>query len=139
MASRKRFRTETVEASIEDALDGAADIRTLYEEMEEWQSSFEGANMEHMLKYDEVTAAVEALEECGEVERIADEIKESEAVLEEKITYVRISPYGKKPEPRWMTCANACNMLQAVAEHINNEELTEALSEMETVDFPSMY
>lgn len=42
----------------------ASDVQALTEEMEEWQGNMEGANMEHLPKYEQVTECVSGLQDA---------------------------------------------------------------------------
>lgn len=154
MARKKRFKTIKRAGSLESCLDdGLSDLRSLYEEMTEWQESLESADMEHMPKYDEVTEAVEALEHVEDVESAADELREALIGGEEEgdpeLTYLEICPYGRKASPRWMQHATAISQLQAVVDHLKYHEkdevieardaLASAVNDIETVSFPGMY
>lgn len=52
-------QTDTVTDLLEMA---ANDVATLTEEMEEWQGNMEGANMDHLPKYEQVSECVDALQ-----------------------------------------------------------------------------
>lgn len=56
-------RNHPVTSTILGAIEGAASvIEELHSEMDEWASSLEGNNMEHLPKYDEVSEARDALD-----------------------------------------------------------------------------
>src|SRR5215813_7323243 len=59
---RKRTHPKRIcTGTVNDFLD-CAEIESLRDEMQEWQSNMEGASMEHLPKYDEVTEAVDLLD-----------------------------------------------------------------------------
>lgn len=163
-ATRKRRRSwvpRAINASVGSALDHDADIRLLADEMTEWQENLEGANMEHLPKYDEVMETAETLSEAADsIEGAAATIREliEEGAIDDSATVSvsEITPYGRKAPPRWMQLSNALSALQSVVDHLEGigiddaddedatvreaaDELASAISELEGVDFPSMY
>jgi hypothetical protein len=61
--ARKTSRFHPMPADISGAFDnGRSEVESLKDEMEEWSGNMEGANMEHLPKFEEVTEAKDALE-----------------------------------------------------------------------------
>jgi len=136
--------------------DGVNDIRELYDEMLSWQEQMDSADMRHLPKYDEVTAAVEVLERVEELDSAIGEIEnliDAGTIGNEDVTYHAAVPYGKRAQPRWMRHSTAINQLQAVVYFLRDsdkgnsedgvldavDELASQIGEFESVDFPGMY
>lgn len=151
------------ETSIEDAVsDAMSKLEELKSEMADWASNMEGANMEHMPKYEEVTEARCALEDLeGDDPALPDELPEG---LIDLITWMELPPL-KRGLGRNARCADAASGLRRAAEHVEAfleeargnldvdadepesyetletfaERCSEIAEEAEGVSFPGMY
>lgn len=104
----KKYKTNLYTGTVQGALEAAtSDVEGIKDDIENWKSNMESANMEHMPKFDEVSECYDALGELhGQLEGISlDDLPE--AAKDKEITYTEMKPYGRKPMPRWMQLANA--------------------------------
>lgn len=125
--SRRKYKTSTHEGTIKESLDCGDVLEDLQTQMGEWQENLEGNNMEHLPKYDEVQEAAEGLEQANDsIQEAANDLAEAlekagaEHILAETVSYMLMTPYKGRSEPRWMQRDNAIAALQAVAEHLDD-------------------
>ncbi len=111
-------QTDSVTDLVEMA---ASDVESLKEEMMEWQGNLEGANMDHLPKYDQVTECVDALEgaDLGTLaEYLVDAIAKAEALelaFDEQITHVVSTA---KRQSRSDRLGEACGYLEVALDAI---------------------
>jgi len=136
--------------------DAFTDIEGLKDEMEEWKESLEGANLEHLPKYEEVEQAVECLDQATQ-EDFSDTIKVIEDRFDEQLG--TIETIVMHPRRRYATRAIRLALAVGPAEQVIEtieakldednqadaefqvqlDEIKDALESANEVDFPSMY
>lgn len=140
-------RYTTTEMTVADAVSNAyGEFQSLRDEISDWASNMEGANMEHLPKYEEVSEARDNLENFAD-----NEPDVPEGLQELKVTVTE----DRKARSRAARMSNAVAHLQAVIDLCNDEEaipenlkedaeqfasdLDSEVSEAENVSFPGMY
>jgi hypothetical protein len=167
MARGKQWKTETKELPLRDALDYAGDIEELGGEMREWSDNTAESFPTKSEEVGECADALEEGHQAVEVavSDIHNVVDEIDSIADAKVTFTEMRPYGRKGTPRHMTLANALAPMGAAADYLENldaddeeleenladhdldvgslqqlgGELSSALSEVESVDFPGMY
>lgn len=136
--SRRKHKIVSYTDTLREILECGNVLEDLHGQMEEWQSNLEGNNMEHLPKYEEVQTAVETLDSAGsEIESNASDLVQAlekcgeaamsasghiGSILDQTVTYTLMVPYKGRGEPRWMQRDNAIAALQAVVEHLEDED-----------------
>lgn len=111
-------QTDTVIDLIEMA---AADVASLTEEMEEWQSNMEGANMDHVPKYEQVSECVEALQNAdlaSYAERLVDELSKAQAMGLAFDTQITHTVSTAKRQSRADRLGEACGYLEVALDEV---------------------
>jgi len=140
--ARKKLKTETITQTVENALEDAkSEVSALAEEIGEWRDNMDGTGLENTMKYEEVSEAADSLEDLDSrfqyIEIEDDDIKEKE------ITYYWSHPYGRHIGRSWRA-GMVVAALNAILEVLPDEddtrgELEDIVSEIENMEFPSMY
>lgn len=123
---RRKFKMVTCTGTVGGALDAAgSDVRNLHDDMENWASNMEGANMEHMPKYDEVSTARDALSDMADT---LEGLDVPQSVADIEITYTEMKPYGRKSPSRSLQLSNIESYVSAAKDAIENriQELRDA-------------
>lgn len=133
-------KKSTLGAVISDAY---SDLQTLRDEMQETVDNMEGANMEHLPKYDTASEAVSELDVCDNEPDVPEALADLEVEYSEQVNKRK----GRGPS-REVRLSNATAMLQAVRDLLNERENDDAADELvqeidEAADldvtFPGMY
>lgn len=150
MAKRKMITREgTIDGIVSDAL---STIQGLRDEMNDWQSNMEAANMEHLPKYEQVSECHDALDSFCDSE--PDMPSEVPAGLETTLKWEESG--AKKKQSRAARLSDAVSDIQRVIEHIeefltaNQDEpnddwqqycadLQSIVDDAEAVEFPGMF
>jgi hypothetical protein len=143
MTKRIAIPEETIAVLLDSA---ESEVEELLSEIESWKENLEGASMEHLPKYDEVTGCYEALETARDTLQSA---VEDARLLPAEILAV---PIAMKAIPgrhrsRGRRLAGVQADLDAVCKDLRErggmasvcDDLETAITEMEQVDFPGMY
>lgn len=121
----KRFKSIRQTATLGGCIEAAAaEVSELFDEMENWASNMEGANMEHMPTYEAVTEAKDGLEQIKDALEGLD-VPQAAADLE--VQYVEHRPYGRKSISRSMRLSNAESQFDAAKSRL--EDLIDELRE----------
>ncbi len=157
MAYKFVLVTSTVAGAIEEAL---SEVALLKEEMEEWKSNMESANMEHLDKYSEVEETWNILEGISEdldgLDNLPEDLQQASVTFNEGVNKNK-----RRGPSRSMRCSNSVARLQAAVDRIEEEndklkgegegeggegpyaevieELESMVSELESIDFPGMF
>lgn len=132
-------QTDSVTSLIESA---ASDVTSLVEEMEEWQSNMEGASMDHLPKFEQVSECVDALQ-GADLQTYADYLVEALGkadalglTFDEQITHVVSTAKRKTRADR---LGEACGYLEMALDAIairttalRSEMTPEDLNDQET-------
>lgn len=135
-------RTTTLEAAVQDAL---SEIEVLRDEMQEIVDNMEGANMEHLPKYEVANDALQELDEHCDLS-----IDVPAKLQDIKITYGEMVNRRKGRAPsRDVRLSNACAMLSAAIDALdaledNLDDADELRQEIDehtdiSVEFPGMF
>lgn len=137
-----------VNTLLADAISGAfSEFQSLRDEMGDWAGNMEGANMEHLPKYDEVSEARDALEQfCDNEPDVPEAFKEVK---------IDITENHRKKQSRSDRHDTAIQWLYKAVEWLEDDEVTEGehsdeaetlrdelqqvIDEAEGVSFPGMY
>lgn len=146
------YKTRQCESTITVVGDAISEIESLAGEMREWADNLENGGLGHTQKYEDVTAAAESLEAVSEIEvpSIIDHM-----TLKYSESY---NPRKGRGESRAVRLANAVTILETAREVASNwldglpkedenreavetftDELDNAISEVEGVEFPGMF
>lgn len=90
--------------------EGKTEIECLRDEMSNWASNLESGGLDHTEKYTQVEEARDNLDNAVSD---LDGVDFPSTTGDAEVNYTEISPYGRKPQPRWMRLANAVSMLEA--------------------------
>lgn len=149
-------RYKSVEATIsvrDAAIDGMADLKELGEEMGSWRDNTEGTPAENSPRFEVVSETATALEDFDEpsLDDLPQEIQDREV----KYSYQKVQSGRQKTPSRAVRCSNACAMIQAAVDELEDlrdpegndipgtegvaDELSEVISSVEGLEFPGMY
>lgn len=152
------------DGTVDSFLD-CGDIESLRDEMTEWKDNMESNSMEHLPKYDEVSEAVDALDQAMEMEdsinSLRDELKEHRPEALTTPVFATHFAAGKRGQPRWQRLADAVATLTAACDEIETQiaamgdeeataearnslreyldEVRNGISEAENCTFPGMF
>lgn len=142
-------RNELIKYTLHEALSFPSDLADLRDEMTEWQSNMEGASMEHLPKYEEVTECVDAMDDAVSTletacDTLIDELSKADVALDSE--GFNVPTDQRKRLSRSQRLANAIAPLSAAIEHVSGlnfvdeggtlDEITQALDELSNVSFP---
>lgn len=123
----RKFKITQITGTVEGAYEGAkSEVESLKEEMDGWRDNLEDT-LSHTSKYEEVSECCDNLETAFDELGYVDEFPDG--VGDRQVTYPQYSPYGRKPEPRWMRMSNAQHMVTAV-----KDALADASAELDEVE-----
>lgn len=117
MGSRNEEMTGTVEGIIENFM---GEIEALRDEMTEWQESMEGAEMEHLPKYEEVAEAAQYCEEVNDAMEGIEMDQLDPAVKAQPVTYTQDT--RKKATSRSYRMGNVMRALEAVKDVVEEQQ-----------------
>lgn len=107
----RKYKTATRTCSALGAFEeGKTEIECLRDEMSDWASNLESGGLDHTEKYTQVEEARDNLDNAVSD---LDGVDFPSATGDAEVDYTEISPYGRKPQPRWMRLANATALLEA--------------------------
>lgn len=157
MARKKNYKitdhSGTIDGVIEDA---RSDLEELASEIRDWADNMESGGLGHTEKYEQVAECADALE-CVDLDLNVPECLEGF-----EVKYQNKRPYGRKAMSRAMRCENLQSMLDAVTARAEEfadddedesdeaeeqrqevrefaESISEAVANLEMIDFPGMY
>jgi len=156
---RRNYKLLTSTVSLTDALSTYQDVENLRDEMVEWRDNLDGAGMDHMPKYEEVSECCDVLDCYDELQSDCEELEqmlEGTDLAGVMVTSQDMQPYKGRGFPRWMQMSNALAPIRAACEHLTSQEAednTEALTDiiakaaeveahcetLEGAEFPGMF
>lgn len=157
-------RPVNVKCKVRDLLGCSPDIEDLALEVSGWRDNFPD-NLKSSPKYDQVSEIADVLESQGpELDDacagIIELLERAPGILDKEIDYVVLKMYKGYQEPRWVRLSNIISAVHAAigfiswgtdepppelsSEDVDSltdyiEQARDALSELETVEFPPMY
>jgi hypothetical protein len=170
MARKRGSKSEPYESTVQGAFDDAkSEIESLSEEICEWRDNMEGAGMESVPKYEEVSEAAEALEEAYstleslDLGELADEAENAPVTTTQDTRKKAMSRAGRAGNAGALLYAakealedfvgrdlsfmkqglteEECDALDSAAEEAQSaaEEISIAIDALEGVCFPGMF
>lgn len=124
---RGKYKFETVEMTVENALDSYSDLEDLETEMSEWRDNMEGTSLANTEKFETISQTVDTLvDQRSNLEQYVEELKSNleeleESLLQETIQVGQAVTRSKRKYPsREVRCGNATAPVSAAVEHLNN-------------------